>query len=179
MVNGSLIPQLLGNRLICSKAGGEDLVNHLVFRPAGQQEALLLPKGLGAVEHLPNVLNALAGNPPVPIVRHLAGSVLQLKKVPQADHVDGDGSFVIVPVLVPAGQPHVVRPHGDSGRKIFLLGVQAHALNVPPLGLQADEKAPLFQGIAVIFICKVPDCRKFHMSVPLFLHHSSAKRAGP
>ena len=38
-----LIPHLVGHLLVRGEPGGEYLVDHLVFRPAGEEEALLLP----------------------------------------------------------------------------------------------------------------------------------------
>ena len=170
-IDGGLIPYLVGHLFVRGEPGGEYLVDHLVLRPAGEEEALLFPEGLGTVKHLLYVCDVSVMKVVVTEVCHLTGGILQLEEIPETDHVDGNDGLVIIPVPVRAGQCHVVYlPGVQAGdREIFFLYVEADLCHIPPFGLQPDEEASFLHGVAVVAVCEMSDGCKLHAHAPLLL----------
>ena len=106
MAAGGLIPHLRRDILVRGKAGGENLIDHLVFCPAGQHKTLLLPEGLGAVVHFVNVCDGPVIKSVVAVIDHGSRPVLDLEKISKADHVDLHFSFIIIAVTVRMRRRH-------------------------------------------------------------------------
>ena len=170
-IDGGLIPYLVGHLFVRGEPGGEYLVDHLVLRPAGEEEALLFPEGLGTVKHLLYVCDVSVMKVVVTEVCHLTGGILQLEEIPETDHVDGNDGLVIIPVPVRTGQCHVVYlPGVQAGdREIFFLYMEADLCHIPPFGLQPDEEASFLHGVAVVAVCEMSDGCKLHAHAPLLL----------
>ena len=148
------------------KAGRKDLVHDFVPGPLGQAEHFLFPEILGTVKHIVNVRDAPVKKAVFPIIAYFSGGIFYFKKVSQTDHVKLFQRLVIVAIIVGvcqlhgAGPPSVLVFEGQ----VFILDMQDYPCRVPLFGFKPYQKAPLFQGKTVSFVCKMPDCRVFHVS---------------
>ena len=167
-VNGRLIPDFLRHLLIRGKAGRENLVNHLVFRPGRQPEPLFFPKVLGAVEHPVYGGYALVIKTVIAVIHGLSRVIRYLEKIPQADHVYFHFRLVIVYIIVGTGDFHgpcLPCIHIADGQ-VFILCVERYFCRIPLLHFQPDQEMPLCHGITISFIRKMSDCRVFHILFP-------------